>query len=149
MSQVVRHYYNEHVEHEWERLDLPFCKVEFLSILRLIEKYFPPSGHVCDIGSGPGRYALALAQRGYRVTLFDLSEHLLARARAAFKERHLRAEQFDCGDARDMGVFKTKAFDAALLLRPLYHVLTVEGRADILRHLKRVLNQVVWRSLPT
>ena len=56
MSNIVRDYYNDNVQKEWERLTLPLGAIEFASTLRLIEHYFPPTGHVADIGSGPGRY---------------------------------------------------------------------------------------------
>ncbi len=36
---------------------------------------------VLDIGTGPGFYAMILAQRGYRVTAVDFSEKMLAEAR--------------------------------------------------------------------
>jgi SAM-dependent methyltransferase len=85
MSQSVQAFYNGNVDREWQRLDTPLYRVEFVSTLRLITKYFPPSGRVCDIGSGPGRYALELARRGYQVTLFDLLEKCLERAQVAFE----------------------------------------------------------------
>ena len=41
-----------------------------------------PSGlRVLDIGTGPGFYAIILAERGYRVTAVDFSENMLAEAR--------------------------------------------------------------------
>lgn len=55
------------------RLDLPGFRLELLSTVRLIEKHFPPAGKIADIGSGPGRYAVELLKRGYRVTLVELS----------------------------------------------------------------------------
>lgn len=41
-----------------------------------------PSGlRVLDMGTGPGFYAIILAERGYRVTAVDFSENMLAEAR--------------------------------------------------------------------
>lgn len=60
MSQFVKDFYNARADLEWKRLDLPLCRIEFASTLRLIEKYFPKQGRVCDVGSGPGRYAIEL-----------------------------------------------------------------------------------------
>ena len=112
MSTHVRDYYDSAPEREWERLDTGLSRIEFASTLRLIEKYFPPGGAVCDIGSGPGRYSIELAKRGYRVTLFDLSGKLLARAERAFASEGVGATGFIHGDARDLGVFADEAFDA-------------------------------------
>ncbi|HEY8470040.1 MAG TPA: class I SAM-dependent methyltransferase [Longimicrobiales bacterium] len=87
-----------------------------------------PSGRVCDIGAGPGRYALELARLGYRVSLVDLSEASLAHARRAVDAAGLAAEAFVVGDARDLSAFGDATFDAALLLGPRYHI--TEPRAD-------------------
>jgi S-adenosylmethionine-dependent methyltransferase len=99
VSRVVREFYDSDVEREWRRLAEPLCQIEFASTLRLIEKYFPPAGRVCDIGGGPGRYAVALARRGYRVTLVELSEGLLQRSQAALSDAGVSAERLLCGDA--------------------------------------------------
>ena len=77
MSNIVRDYYNENVQKEWERLTLPLGAIEFASTLRLIRHYFPPIGHVTDIGSGPGRYSLELCKLGYTSTLVDPSDQEL------------------------------------------------------------------------
>lgn len=63
MSQFVRDFYNYNAVREWERFDLPLCRIEFVSTLRLIDKYFPQQGHICDIGVGPGRYSIELLRR--------------------------------------------------------------------------------------
>ena len=84
MRKQVRTFYDSAPEREWERLDAGLPRIEFASTLRLIERYFPSNGAICDIGCGPGRYAIELARRGYRVTLCDLSEKLLERAERAF-----------------------------------------------------------------
>src|SRR5688572_24373472 len=105
MTTSVRSFYNYDVEGEWRRLDKPLQRAEFASTLRLVEANFPGSGHVCDIGSGPGRYALELAGRGYRVSLLDLAGNSLAWARDAFLAAGLAAERFVEGDARDLTIF--------------------------------------------
>jgi SAM-dependent methyltransferase len=45
-----------------------------------------PGSHILDLCCGQGRHAIALAQRGYRVTGIDLSQRLLEMAREAAGE---------------------------------------------------------------
>jgi S-adenosylmethionine-dependent methyltransferase len=58
MSQFVTDCYNANAASEQARLDMPLCRIEFTSTLRLIDKYFPKQGHVCDIGGATGRYTV-------------------------------------------------------------------------------------------
>jgi len=139
MSQFVRDFYNSNAAHEWERLDKPLCKIEFVSTLRLIDKYFPKQGRVCDIGGGPGRYSIELIQRGYTVTLFDLSDSEIQLARMQLDRLGLSAEQLIVGDARDLSALTSESFDAVLLMGPMYHIIEPEERAGVLRELTRIL----------
>ena len=139
MSTHVRDFYDSAPEREWERLDTGLARIEFASTLRLMKKYFPENGDVCDIGCGPGRYSIKLARRGYRVTCFDLSVTLLARAEGAFTTEGINATAFVQGDARDLGVFEDESFDAALLLGPLYHMVQRPDRSQALREMVRIL----------
>ena len=139
MSKYVRKFYDSAPEREWERLDAGLSRIEFASTLRLIEKYFPASGAVCDIGSGPGRYSIELAKRGYQVTLLDLSGKLLEKAELAFASEGTGARRFIQGDARDLGVFEDESFDAALLLGPLYHLIERGDRSQALSEMIRIL----------
>ena len=139
MSEYVRNYYDSAPEREWERLDAGLSRIEFASTLRLIEKYFPSSGAICDIGGGPGRFAIELARRGYQMTLLDLSGELLERATLAFASEGIGAERFIEGDARDLACFRDESFDAALLLGPLYHLIERDDRSRALSELIRIL----------
>ncbi len=139
MSTHVRDFYDSAPEREWERLDTGLSRIEFASTLRLIEKYFSANGDVCDVGSGPGRYSIELARRGYRVTLFDLSGKLLERAERAFASEGINATAYIHGNARDLSVFKDESFDAALLLGPLYHMTERPDRSQALSEMVRIL----------
>jgi S-adenosylmethionine-dependent methyltransferase len=140
MSRIVRDYYNNHANQEWERFDDALCKIEFISTLRLIDKYFPKRGSVCDIGGGPGRYTLELAGKGYQVTLFDISEEAVKLARTRLEQSGLQAQQMIIGDARDLRTLISGKFDAALLMGPMYHVIDSAERHQILCQLKDILN---------
>ncbi len=64
----VEAFYDRNAQNEWDRLDRH--KTEFAITLRALEEYMPrPPQDVLDIGGGPGRYSIALANRGYKVTL--------------------------------------------------------------------------------
>jgi len=139
MSEVVRRYYDEQVDDEWERLERPYRHLELVCTLRLIEEYFPESCHVVDIGGGPGRYAIELLQLGYRVTLVDLSERAVSFAREKLEELGLQAEEIHCADARALPDLPTSGFDAALHLGPMYHIVSADDRKSALSELHRIL----------
>lgn len=111
----------------------------FVSTLRLIDKYFPKQGRICDVGGGPGRYSIELIRRGYAVTLFDLSDEGIRLAHTHLLKSELSAEQLIVGDAQDMSALASGSFDAALLLGPMYHIVEPEKRANVLRELTRIL----------
>lgn len=73
------------------------------------------------------------------MTLVDLSPRTVAFAEAKLAELGLRAEALICADARDLGMLPDDAFDGALLLGPLYHIVDEAGRAQALAELRRVL----------
>jgi SAM-dependent methyltransferase len=72
-----------------------------------------PGMRVLDVGCGPGRHALALAERGMSVTGVDLSPEFVDLARAAAADRGLGAE-FLLQDVRDLAF--DAEFDAVLCL---------------------------------
>lgn len=139
MSEVVRRYYDRQVEREWGRLEQPYRRLELVTTMHLIERYFPKSGHIADIGGGPGRYTVELLRRGFQVTLVDLSPRAIAFAKEKLVELGLRAEATICADARDLSILPSAAFDGALLMGPLYHIVDETGRGRALAELHRVL----------
>ena len=82
---TVQSFYDASTEREWARLTIenePHRWLEFQVAMHIMAKYLPPPpARVLDVGGGPGRYTIALAQQGYRLTLFDLSGELLSMAR--------------------------------------------------------------------
>lgn len=134
----VRAAYDGNPEREWQRLDRH--RTELAVTLRAMEDHLPvPPARVLDVGGGPGRYAIELAQRGYEVTLFDLSAACLdmARERAAAAGATLAA--LELGTATDLGRFPAGAFDAVLLMGPLYHLLEAGTRRQAMAEAARVL----------
>lgn len=133
----VRAHYDRHVEQEWLRLSRH--RVEFAVTLRALRDTLAPASRVLDVGGGPGRYAVALAVAGHRVTLLDLSPRLLDRARDHARDRRVRLEDYVEGNAVDLARFDNGSFDAVLLFGPLYHLPAAEDRLRALREAHRVL----------
>jgi 2-polyprenyl-3-methyl-5-hydroxy-6-metoxy-1,4-benzoquinol methylase len=76
----VQQYYDQNALDEWQRLERH--RTEFaVTMLALTQSLPQPPARIVDIGGGPGRYAITLAQKGYSVTLVDLSPENLALAR--------------------------------------------------------------------
>ena len=60
-----------------------------------------PGARVLDLCCGQGRHSVELAQRGYNVTGFDLSEYLLGLARTKAEKLGVEVE-FVRGDMREL-----------------------------------------------
>lgn len=133
---LIRRYYDKRADEEWGRLDRN--RMEFAIIQRLLSRHLPPRGRVLDCGGGPGRYALWLADRGYDVTLFDLSAACLEKARREAGAADLTLS-FEQGTATDLTRFLDASFDVILLMGPLYHLKELAKRQAALAEAARVL----------
>lgn len=137
MSEVER-FYDHHAAGEWARLD--GRRIEMAVTLRALAEHLPPApAAVVDVGGGPGRYAIALARRGYRVTLVDLSSASLALARERAGAVGVRLAGLVHADARDLGCLPAGSADAVLLMGPLYHLFEERERARAVREARRLL----------
>lgn len=103
------------------------------------------SGAALDIGTGPGTQALALAERGYRVTGTDLAEAAVEQAAEKARERGLTVE-FKADDILNTGL--SGPFDFAFD-RGCFHVLPVETRADYARTVAGLLGPGGYLFLKT
>ncbi len=137
----VRRFYGIAAEREWDRLDQPRDgRLEFAVHKAWIGRFLPPPGSgVLDIGGGPGRYSIWLAEQGYRVTLADLSPELLALAEEKAAEFAVAIESFVEANATDLSEFADASFDATLCMGPLYHLILEEDRQRVVSDLMRVL----------
>jgi 2-polyprenyl-3-methyl-5-hydroxy-6-metoxy-1,4-benzoquinol methylase len=115
-------------------------KLEFEATKMLINKYFPRKGLVCDIGSGPGRYAIELIKSGYKVTLIDVSKKSLELAKNMISKSGLKAEEYLCLDAINLASLNSNHYDAVLLLGPLYHITKKADRIKVLEDTKEKWN---------
>ncbi|WP_115863300.1 class I SAM-dependent methyltransferase [Halorussus litoreus] len=142
-------YYDEFAEREWKRLDRdPVTRMEFENTADYLAEHLPDAAartdesdpvRVLDAGGAAGRYACWLAERGYDVTLVDLSAEQVELAREKAAERgvadRVAAER---GDVRDLR-FADDSFDAVCCLGgPLSHVVDDDERATATAELRRV-----------
>jgi ubiquinone/menaquinone biosynthesis C-methylase UbiE len=137
----VRKFYSIAAEREWNRLDQPHDgRIEFAVHKAWIGRYLPPApARVLDLGGGPGRYSIWLAQQGYRVTLADLSPELLALAREKAAAHGVDVEEFIEANATDLAHFPDASFDATLCMGPMYHLILEDDRRRVVSELRRVL----------
>jgi 2-polyprenyl-3-methyl-5-hydroxy-6-metoxy-1,4-benzoquinol methylase len=134
----VEAYYDENAVRELERLNTHYSRVEFETTNYLIEKHFPKSGKILDIGAGPGRYALPLAEKGYDLTLMDISKQELILAEKRFKDHSLTAEYLHVS-ATDLDHIEDESYDGILLLGPMYHLHDLHVRLKVLHDVRRIL----------
>lgn len=138
----VRAYYASFGEREWARLEQPGDGViEFALTTAKLAEHLQPASRVLDIGGGPGRYAIWLAQRGHTVSLADLSPELLEIARVKVAEANVRetVREIVEADACDLSRWPDSTFDAALSLGPFYHLTETADRDAAARELARVV----------
>jgi len=124
---------------ERDRLAVGQGALEFTRTQALLERYLPaPPAVVADVGGGPGRYAVWLAERGYRVHLIDPVPLHVDQALAAAGGRSGAALlSAEVGDARSLRLPDSSA-DAVLLLGPLYHLPERADRLQALTEARRV-----------
>lgn len=134
----IRALYASDPEREWQRMDRH--RTEFAVTLKALREHLPPPpARILDCGGGPGRYAIALTQWGYDVTLFDLSPELLKVADQRSREVGVRLASYEQGTATDLSRFADASFDAVLLMGPLYHLLEEANRRQTLTEAYRVV----------
>jgi SAM-dependent methyltransferase len=140
--QEVRRRYAGKAKAEWERLRAtPITRIEYMITSHCLERYLPDRGRILDAGSGPGRYAIDLARRGYQVMMFDLVREMLQLGR-------IRVAEAGVGDRIATPVegdiaalpYADDAFDAVLCLgAPLSHITAAQARASAVREMARVV----------
>lgn len=138
----VRAYYAALGEREWHRLTNPGDgAVEWALTCHMLTTYLPATGRVLDLGGGPGRYTIWLAQRGYRVVLADLSASLLALARDKIAAAGVTdaVEAVVEADACDLSAWPDQTFDAVVCLGPFYHLTDPLDRSRAASELSRLL----------
>src|SRR5262245_8210646 len=84
---------------ERDRLDRGGGALELARTQALLERYLPaPAASIADVGGGPGRYAVWLAQKGYRIHLIDPVPLHVEQARNAAKRANVALASAEVGD---------------------------------------------------
>ena len=137
---VQQHYNTASFDYESRRLRHE-SPVEYAMTLRYLDRWIAPASVVADIGVGVGHYARHLAQRQCRLHLVDIAERLLQAATeqlaaTGFKPQIIGATT---ASATDLQALPEHAFDAVLMLGPLYHLCDLEDRRRAVREAHRLL----------
>lgn len=143
---TVRKYYDENVLYEWERMDRHPLELGITS--HYLRRYIKPGARVLDVGGGPGRYSLMLAEMGCDVTLVDLSPANVAFALQKAEERGLQLKAY-AGDACELEQVVSGPFDVVLNMGPLYHLQSEEARRQAVSACRNVLtdNGLVFATI--
>ena len=113
--------------------------LEWVRTRELLERYLPaPPASVLDVGGGPGVYAGWLAEKGHTLRLIDPVPRHVAEARALAQAQPEHPFEVAAGDARSLDA-PDAAFDAVLLMGPLYHLVERSDRLIALREAARVV----------
>ena len=123
-TKIIQDFYDAGVQVEWNRIA---NRPEFLLTCRMIDRYIKQGDKVLDIGGGPGRYSLYLADKGCDVTMLDLSPENVRHVKERAAEQGLLISAV-AGDARDADTLIMGQFDHVLLMGPLYHLLEEADR---------------------
>jgi SAM-dependent methyltransferase len=126
---------------EWARLGRPTGRLEFERALGFLDRFLPRPCRLLDLGSGPGRYAIELANRGHHITLADLSSAQLEIAHDKIAEAGLKGnvEGFYELNATNLDCFDAESFDAVVAFGPFYHLIAREDRQKAAGEIARVV----------
>lgn len=124
---------------EWWRPEEGPLAFHYAAELRVLEDVLAvdPGWQVLDVGTGPGRFGLWLAERGCTVIGLDLNPEMQVRAREAARARGLDARfEVRAGRAEELGEFEAARFDVVLCMELFDHLPDLEAA---LRSMRRVL----------
>lgn len=139
-AEYIGDYFDNYGEREWARLEADAeSRVSFHLHRAFLEEYVCAGDEVLEVGAGPGRFTIELAQLGARVTVGDLSNVQLelnrARVEAAGHDGAVVARKIL--DIVNLSEFASETFDAVVAYGgPLSYVL--ERADDALAELLRV-----------
>ena len=113
----TRSFYDAYGSIEWDRLEATaYGRLQAIIHTDFIQRYIKSGNRVLDAGCGPGRFTIAVAKQGARVTALDLSDRQLQLAEEKVEETGLseRVDEFIPGDITDLSLFADGHFDAVI-----------------------------------
>lgn len=135
MNEIER-WYDEKYD-EWTRLERH--KIEFDITKRYLDEYIKGENlEISDIGGGPGRYSIYLAEKGHKVSLLDLSKKNIEIAKEKSLEKGITLEAYIHGNALELDEYEQK-YDVVLLMGPLYHLIKESDRRAAVEGALRLL----------
>ncbi len=95
-------------------------QLEYVTTMEYIHRYAKPGATILEIGAGTGRYSIALAKEGYKVTAVELVDSNLEvlRKNSSDMENIISYQ----GDALNLDRFEDEQFDVTLVFGPMYHL---------------------------
>ncbi len=132
--EIIRHYESND---ESPRITEGLGRLELLRTREVVRRHLPDAPlRILDVGGATGVHAQWLADEGYSVHIVDLVPGHVERARTELGATGKVTAEL--GDARRLPV-ADKAFDAALVLGPLYHLTERTDRELALREAARAV----------
>ncbi|NPV07973.1 MAG: class I SAM-dependent methyltransferase [Anaerolineae bacterium] len=125
-DQVAR-YYDDNLQRERARLSESFYNhLEKRLVLHLVDRYFAAGGRLLDVGGGPGSYSQDFLDRGFDITLVDISPRAVECAQEQYGGHpRFRALVLDATEVVSLG---RESFDAVLSNGPFYHLIRRSDR---------------------
>lgn len=137
----VKSRYAGKTEIEWNRLTAsPIGRVEYMITHHSLERHLSSSNWILDVGNGPGRYAIDLANKGFHVFMFDLLLEMLRFGQTKIAEAGM--DQRVTPVAGDMVAlpYPSNTFDAVISLgAPLSHLTVANLRGTAVAEMVRVV----------
>ncbi|MCT7354028.1 methyltransferase domain-containing protein [Streptomyces sp. 15-116A] len=109
------------------------------SLVSYVDRGVLTGGRALELGCGPGRNALFLAERGFEVDAVDLSPAALDWARERARETGARGVRFHCGDAFALTASELRGPYDLVYDSGCFHHLPPHRRISYLALLERVL----------
>jgi SAM-dependent methyltransferase len=138
----ISRYYDEYGEREWQRLDPSAPAMDRVNVethRAVLREFVREGDRVIEVGAGPGRFTLELADIGARVVVADISPRQLELNREKVGTAGLEAsvEARHIVDVVDLSKFDDASFDAAVCYGgPISYVF--ERAGDAVAELLRV-----------
>lgn len=132
--EYIKNYYNTYDEDG--RLSKQSTSVEFLTTMKYIKQHLKNGMNILEIGAGTGRYALSLAEEGYKVDAVELIKHNIDIFKSKIKPNHNVA--ITQGDACCLDFIEDNTYDITLLLGPMYHLFDEADKINALSEAIRV-----------